>query len=171
MKKLLKLSIVLTLFFSITACDSSIDVPQIGQSQSSLVDAWASQKVGKIDKDSFPNVWILKKYHMMVEFDEADMVKHFAICRRYDSGLMTVGYDVLAKKSNTKVVYHRGSQYRYVTGWVPTWTLGISEEEAEAVVKAFEAGSKEYNKPESILDKKVLKKTRIRWWEYVLDLL
>ena len=173
MFKLFKLSFVLTLFFSITACNDSIPVPQIGQSRSSLEELWTSKKVGRIDKESFPNVWIVKKYHMMVEFDETDTIKHFAICCRdvYNS-VITSAYDVFAKKSNVRVVYRHNSQYRYQCGLMPAWFFGISEEEANTLAKAFEADSKEFNKPESIIkDKEIIKKIRIHWWDYVLDII
>ena len=160
------------LFLSITACEDSITLPQIGQSQSSLDEMWGAQKVGKIDKDSFPNIWILKKYHMMVEFDEADIVKHFAICRKDQTGPIAFGYDVFAKNGNIRVVYRRDSQYLYVTGLTPAWYLGISEEEAQTLEMSFATGSDEFNKPDSIIkNKELLEKIRFRWWEYVLDIL
>ena len=40
------------------------------------------------------------------------------------------------------------------------------------MAKAFEADSKEFNKPESIIkDKEIIKKIRIHWWDYVLDII
>ena len=172
MKTLLKFSVALLLLVSFSACNKSIPVPEIGQSKSSLEESWSEVK--KIDKQSIPGFWILKKYRVIVEFDEADNVKLFANCSGgTENYTLLADGEVFAKKSNLKVLYKDGEQYLYhIKKLSSSWIIGIGEGDAQAIAKAFEEGSDDYDKPLSVIkNEEAYNKIRIKWWEVLWEIL